>query len=536
MLFRADTQATTSVAACPPSVYTVSKDLTLVKWEIQPAPTRTAASNGRPPRAGGPSPGEMRAGHRRRPKQKAFVRGRRKAGSSDYIGHIDHILTVAASEDGRFVVTGGRDRRIVVWNAADLKPLRMFTQHRDAVTGLAFRRGTNQLYSASKDRTIKLWSLDELAYVETLFGHQDDVVDIAALAQERCISVGARDRTARLWKVADETQLVFRGGGGAFRERKRGGRDKAAEVKGHGPSVSHAEGSMDRIALIDEEAFVTGSDNGSICLWNLHKKKPVFTIPVAHGLDPAPLATDSWAEADPAREAPCGPRPRWITALATVPHSDLVLSGSWDGYVRVWRVAADKRSLEPLGSLGGSSAAARAITVNGHHQSVSTSEIASLGLGHTDNGEANEQASNDGGENTTSHTISPAEPATQGIRGIVNDLTVIDRHEHSRTSIHTNANSANRSDNQPNSKTEGGVCVIAAIGNEHRLGRWKMVQDKKVKNGAVLFEVPFKTSLAPSSSSAVAIAAATVAVSPAREAESSSHTRSSGMVMEVEEE
>ena len=531
MLFRADTQATTSVAACSHSVYTVSKDKTLIKWEIQPAPTKTTASTGRPPRAGGPSPGEMHAGHRRQPKQKAFVRGQRKPGSPDYMGHIDHILTVAASEDGRFVVTGGRDRRIVVWNAADLKPLRMFTQHRDAVTGLAFRRGTNQLYSASKDRTIKLWSLDELAYVETLFGHQDDVVDIAALAQERCISVGARDRTARLWKVADETQLVFRGGGGAFKERKRGGKNKAAEVNGHDPSVSYAEGSMDRIALIDEETFVTGSDNGSICLWNLHKKKPVFTIPVAHGLDPAPLATDSWAEAEPAREAPCGPRPRWITSLATVPHSDLVLSGSWDGYVRAWRVAADKRSLEPLGSLGSSSATARAITVNGRHQSISASKVTSLGLGHTGDGEANEQASIDGGEDTTSHTISPAEPATQAIKGIVNDLTVIDRHEHSRTSINANANSANKKENQSNSKTEGGVCVIAAIGNEHRLGRWKIVRDKKVKNGAVLFEVPLKTSL----SGAAAAAAATVAASSAKEIESSSIIRPSGMAEEVEE-
>jgi len=80
-------------------------------------------------------------------------------------------------------------------------PLRVYDKHRDAVTGLAFRRGSNQLYSSSKDRTIKIWSLDELAYIETLFGHQDEVVDVAALAQERLVSVGARDRTARYWKV-----------------------------------------------------------------------------------------------------------------------------------------------------------------------------------------------------------------------------------------------------------------------------------------------------------------------------------------------
>lgn len=34
--------------------------------------------------------------------------------------------------------------------------------------GLAFRRGTHDLYSASHDRSVKVWNVDENAYVETL--------------------------------------------------------------------------------------------------------------------------------------------------------------------------------------------------------------------------------------------------------------------------------------------------------------------------------------------------------------------------------
>jgi ribosomal RNA-processing protein 9 len=173
-----------------------------------------------------------------------------KSGDPSYKGHTDQILTVAASQDGKFVVTGGKDNRLVVWNAEDLTPLRVFHQHRDSVLGLAFRKGTNQLYSASKDRTVKLWSLDELAYVETLFGHQDEVVDVAALAREHCVTVGARDRTARLWKVVEETQLVFRGGGGGGERRSKSKREK------------YQAGSMDRVSMIDEEMFVTGGDDG----------------------------------------------------------------------------------------------------------------------------------------------------------------------------------------------------------------------------------------------------------------------------------
>ena len=180
-LFRNNTEAVTSIATCPPYAYTVTKDICLVKWRLQDLPAHQWL-----PKAGKKKSKKPPPPPKRRPESVAFAKGNKNESSNNgYLGHVDAILCVAASQDGKFVVTGGRDRRIVVWDAATLSPIRVFSQHRDAVTGLAFRRGTNQLYSASKDRTIKIWSLDELAYVETLFGHQDEVVDVAALAQER---------------------------------------------------------------------------------------------------------------------------------------------------------------------------------------------------------------------------------------------------------------------------------------------------------------------------------------------------------------
>ncbi|KAH8804550.1 WD40-repeat-containing domain protein [Xylogone sp. PMI_703] len=405
-LFRNNTETITSIATCPPYAYTVSKDFCLTKWQIQDLPSqqfpqkKRNKKNRRPP----PPP-------RRKPAPLAFVRGdRRKANDSGYQGHTDIILTVAASQDGKYVVTGGSDRKIIVWDTSNLKPLRVFTHHRDAVTGLAFRRGTNQLYSASKDRTVKTWSLDELAYVETLFGHQDEVVDVAALAQERCISVGARDRTARLWKIVDETQLVFRGGGGD--KRSRGGPSKALE------------GSIDRVAMIDEEMFVTGGDNGTLALWTVQKKKPIFTVPICHGIEEPLKPEDVSADAHPDPAIVPTPQPRWITALATIPYSDIILTGSWDGFVRVWKVSGDKKRIEANG-------------VNGSHsyQLVNGSEPSSK------DGEAI-------------------------VKGVVNDISVFERGD----------------------RGKDGVCVVAAVGKEHRLGRWYKFQS--AKNGAVVFEVP----------------------------------------------
>ncbi|KAL8709117.1 MAG: hypothetical protein Q9220_006138 [cf. Caloplaca sp. 1 TL-2023] len=434
--FRADTQTTTGVAVCPPYAYTVSKDITFIKWELATPPKHPAQKKKKKykPTTKPPPPA------RSRPTKLLYTRGNQtESNNPKYQHHTAPILTVAASEDGKYVATGGADKRLIIWSAADLRPLRVFTQHRDAVTSLAFRRGTNQLYSCSKDRTIKTWSLDEMGYMETLFGHQDEVVDIAALALERCVSAGARDRTARLWKVAEESQLVFRGGGSS-EKRRPAVPDKDGLANGDSsvtPAIAYAEGSIDRVAMVDEETFVTGSDNGGISLWLLHKKKPVFTVPVAHGLDPPLTLEEASAEEVPDPKVVGEPQPRWITALATIPYSDLILSGSWDGWVRVWKISEDKKRIEKVGAIGKKS------MVEGRQREVET-----MGKG-TNRSKMEEEVST---------------------RGIINEIKIFERGE----------------------RGKDGLCVVVATGKEHRLGRWKAI---KGKNGAIVFEVPMALAL-----------------------------------------
>lgn len=419
VFFGNDTKAVTGIAVCHPYIYTITKDRHLTKWQI---PDSNSLS--------------------KKPKQVLHTRCRAKKSDKDFEGgHTDEILTIAASQDGKFVATGGKDNRIVVWNSETLEPLKIFKQHRSPVMGLVFRRNTNQMYSCSADRTVKSWSLDELAYIETLFGHQDEVVGITALAGERCVTVGARDRTARLWKIVDETQLVFRGGGEGSKKRK---------------GEQFTEGSMDCVTMIDEEHFVTGSDNGSISLWTVNKKKPISTIPVAHE-KPDPLSPSQYtAESDISTSTfpPPPPQPRPITALAAVPYSDIFFSGSYDGYIRVWKISSDKKRIEAVGRLGipedissTTSTSADVVPMEGIEASVTTEP-----------------------SGTTSIPIS-LPPA----RGVVNGISVFETGE------------------KRNIKGGGivgdSLYVAAALGKEMRLGRWITVPGK---NGAVLFKIPRK--------------------------------------------
>lgn len=462
-IFRWNSQVVTSIATCAPYAYTVSKDMFLVKWKLQDLPQYQW------PQTTKKKPKKPPAPPKKKPQRIATARGdTRKTKDKNFQGHTGPILKVAASQDGKYVVTAGADRRMVVHDAETLKPIRAFSQHRDAVTGLAFRRGTNQIYSCSKDRTVKVWSLDELAYIETLFGHQDHVVDIDALAQERCVSVGARDRTARLWKVVEETQLVFRGGGGpSSSEKKQLSKNAAAGVD---PKSNAHEGSMDRIAMIDDELFVTGSDNGSLALWSTQKKKPLFVLPQAHGLEPAVPLLKASGEIDPDPAVIPPPQPRWITALKTIPYSDIILSGSWDGYVRVWKLSEDKRRIERVGVLGATSDDDGAI-ISHHPQpqfpQAETDASKKLVNSHTNGADSVPSSPQHDTSSEKEKSPSPTPEAALGlVKGIVNDISTFERGD----------------------KGKDGLCVVIALGKEHRLGRWKKLTGGR--NGAMVFEIP----------------------------------------------
>lgn len=290
-------------------------------------------------------------------------------------GHTDVIWSLAVSSDGKIVVSGGADRRIGVWSitsptSSDDDPSSITTGpsakwvkalygHKDSITGLKFRIGTHELYSASLDRTIKLFDVDQLSYIETLFGHQESITSLDALRGEFALTSGGRDRTARWWKVREESQLVFRGGAKSkMRDAVEGGDllgggegEDGRKVRGdRGGTI--VEGSLECVAMIDEGHFLTGGDSGAISLWSLGKKKPNFSRAATHGFESTPRSSHTAELVQPTSPSSDDIlTPRWITSLAVLPYSDLFASGSWDGSIRLWQLDFRLRSFKPLGEV-----------------------------------------------------------------------------------------------------------------------------------------------------------------------------------------
>ncbi|KAJ3436265.1 u3 small nucleolar RNA-interacting protein [Anaeramoeba flamelloides] len=208
------------------------------------------------------------------------------------------ILCIALSSSGTHLATGCSSNLVTIWNTQTLKCIGALKGHRKPVSGVSFRTKSLELFSCSFDGTIKIWNVEEMGFMETLFGHEDNCMAIDCLSAERPVSSGS-DKTFRMWKIASESHLIF-----------DGVHEKAIEC----------------IKYLNDSIIIAGGQDGNLSVWNTNKKKPIQVIEDAHD-------------------------GKWICSIMTVPFSDLVMTGSFDGFIRIWQIQRRNDHLLEIGKI-----------------------------------------------------------------------------------------------------------------------------------------------------------------------------------------
>jgi WD40 repeat protein len=286
-----------------------------------------------------------------------------------FTGHEGGVKTIAYSPDGKFLLSGGEDQTLKLWDVASGKELRTFIGHRDAVTSVAFSPDGRLAVSGSSDSTlrlwevasghelqtteslgwkvtsvafspdgkfvasaaddsqVKLWALPKLERMRTFTGHGWRVTSVAFSPDGNFSLSGSEDDSLKLWDVAKGQEVrSFRNGLAnvtcvAFSPDGRfglsGGRDKAVKLWNltNGREVQRFEGHRQPVRSVaftrDGRFAISASEDGTIKVWDLGTGKEFRTFS-GH------TAT--------------------VTGIAMSPDGHNFASSSADGSVRIWQL------------------------------------------------------------------------------------------------------------------------------------------------------------------------------------------------------
>lgn len=258
-------------------------------------------------------------------------------------------------------VSGGCDRLIRVWDKrAPGDSVRALEGHQGEINGVEFAfdasASIGKIYSVGADRALKMWHMDgsDCRYFDSYFGHTSAVrcMDLMTLARP---VTGGDDFAVRSWNLNRDTHQLFSSGG-------------------HTAPV-------DSVHAQDSAHYLSGGEDGLLCLWGSTARKALFARPDAHS-------------------------GKWVTAVSGIRGTDVAVSGSSDGLIKFWRIGRP-----------------------------------------TDNA------------SKKTKMVIDAMPLSIPIRGVVNDIAV----------------------------SQNGQLAIAAVGRDHKHGRWIVAPE--AKNGLMFVRI-----------------------------------------------
>jgi WD40 repeat protein len=117
-------------------------------------------------------------------------------------GHEFTVWSLAVTQDGLTVVSGGQDATIRLWDISSGKEIHKFAGHDGPVYGLVLMPNEDRLVSiADKDLAVKIWDLEGKFLKTSLAPNSAHINAVAVSPDQRFIVTGGDDGIARFWDV-----------------------------------------------------------------------------------------------------------------------------------------------------------------------------------------------------------------------------------------------------------------------------------------------------------------------------------------------
>jgi COMPASS component SWD3 len=255
------------------------------------------------------------------------------------------IKTLTIAPDGRTLVSGARDGKIILWNLQTGERLREWLADREGVETIEIDRDGKMLVSGGIDRQIKVWSYPDGKLLQEISGHAapiSKVIIVAAPTTNRQLIISTSDdRTIRIWDLTTQRSVGTLDG-----------------ITGYAADLIITPDR--RYAIASERQGIGDRTSPKIQIWNWLQRKIVRTIPLpASGFGPLAVTPDSkyliggsfgqltgrssaintlklWQIATGKLSYEFPDNAESIESLVVSKDGKLLVCGTYDGKVKVW--------------------------------------------------------------------------------------------------------------------------------------------------------------------------------------------------------
>lgn len=176
----------------------------------------------------------------------------KKSQTANYVafeGHQDSVQSAEFTNDGTMILSASHDNTLKLWDIASKKGLKTFRGHDSWVQAAKLLNDGKWILSASHDTQLKLWNIAGYEEIRTLKGrvlarHVDAILDVSFSKDGKQLVTASRDKTAISWNVST-------------------GKLRKEFTEGHSFLASNA------IFLPDQKRLATAAVDNSVRIWDI---------------------------------------------------------------------------------------------------------------------------------------------------------------------------------------------------------------------------------------------------------------------------